>query len=154
MENSDWIALIALALSAYAMWQSQQVAKSQERLTDREVELVRQQLEKNKIEERNSKTANVSARLYKVAKNDWRLKIFNKGPSIANNVSCSSADIENSMFSASSFSTKLPLAKMEQGDSVEINAFVHLQSPSKETVILTWDDASGSNQSKEVEVTL
>ena len=154
MTFSDILALLALLISAYVAIQTRNASKSQAALTDREVALVRLQLENAQRDERTSKTADVAARLYKVGKNDWRLKIFNRGPSIAENVNCSIEGSDSTLFSASSFADKLPLARMEKGDSVEITAFVHLQSRSKEVVILTWDDSSGVNHTKSVEVTL
>jgi hypothetical protein len=128
--------------------------KSQQRLTDREVELVRQQLDNSQRAQRESKQANVSARLYNIGNNSWKLRVFNKGPAVATNVDVEPQLAVGSMFSVDWLKKKLPMAQMDKGDSVEILAHVHLGTPAKETIILRWDDPSGLGQRKEVEVTL
>jgi len=154
MNYSDIIALAALLLSAIAIWQSRSAQASQERLTTREIELVRQQLEHLKRDERLWKTADVSARLYKVGKNDWRLRVFNKGPALAENVMVKILETEKSLFSEDWIKQKMPMSRMEKGDSVDIHAFVHMQSNLKENLELVWDDPSESNRRKTVEVSI
>ncbi|MGX9353301.1 hypothetical protein ACS3QZ_19060 [Shimia sp. W99] len=154
MESSDYIALGALLLSFVAIWQTRKGQKSQERLTDREVELVRRQLAEFENIERASKEANVSARLYSSSKNNWKLRIFNTGPADACNVDVEIVLSEGSMLSKKWLEAKLPLKVMEKGASVDINAFVHLGSAAKEEILIKWDDPSGKSRVKRVEVTL
>jgi hypothetical protein len=154
MDASEYIAILALLLSGIAVWQTNVGQKSQEPLTDREIELIRRQLSKFEQDERASKEANVSAKLYKVSKNNWKLRVFNRGPAEARNVGVELTRAEGSMFSPDWIAEKLPLKTMEKGASVDITAFVHMGSASKEEIRIKWDDPSESNRTKTVEVTI
>lgn len=154
MELSDFSALAALVLSIIAIWQTRSAQKSQEGLTTREIQLVRHQLADYEKAERAEKEANVSARLYKVGKSDWKLRVFNKGPAEARNVDVEVCVPEGSMFSQEWIAQKLPIKVMEKGENVDITAFVHLGSAYKEEIILKWDDHSENGRRKAVEVTI
>ncbi|WP_146348449.1 hypothetical protein [Falsiphaeobacter marinintestinus] len=154
IQTSDVIALVALLVSGLSFWQARSGQRSQERLTDREVQLVRHQLSQFERDERASKEANVSAKLFKVDKNVWKLRVFNRGPAEARNVNVSPITSEGSMFPESSISQKLPMQVMEKDSSVDINAFPHFGSALKETIQISWDDASSANRTKDIEVTV
>lgn len=148
------LAFFALAVSAYAVLEAKKASSSQARLTDREVELVRQQLEKARREAREEKTADVSARLYKVATSKWRLKVFNKGPAVAENVHLELDDPQKSCVLLSDIEAKLPLKRMEKGGSVEISAAVSFGTSPKEEITVFWDDPDSAEKSKRIEITL
>lgn len=154
MNISDAASLIALALSAVAIFQTYRANKDQSRLTDREVELVRRQLDQLERDDRASKTADISARIYKESKNNWKLRIANKGPAVAENVYLNILAADRSMFNENFISDKLPMKRMEKGDSVDITAIITSGTNIKEEVELCWDDPSEVGKKKKVEVSI
>lgn len=150
---ANLMAAFALVISAAALAHSVRQGRRQHGLTLRETEYVRLLLAKEHREAKLAETASLSARLYMSGKSDWRLKVFNRGPGMARNVRLA-FDTENSLFSESWVEDKFPMEKMEAQQSVEILAFPHLQSRSKEDITLMWDDDSGSERSNIVTVTI
>ena len=126
--------------------------KLSEDLVRHELELAKIQLTRVRDESQAEKKAVVSARLYKGEKGH-RVRVFNAGPSEARNVRLL-LDENNQLVSQEAIGDKLPLDKMERGQSVDFWAFVHLQSPTKEYLTISWDDASGDGQTNKVELTV
>ncbi|MDO6456517.1 hypothetical protein Q4560_06850 [Celeribacter halophilus] len=153
MTFSDWIALGALTVSGLTFWQTRTALQKQNNLSDREIELIRIQLSKSYDEHAKSKKANVSARMFKIDKTTWRVRIFNSGQAEATNVRLL-LDDQNQMVSTGMISGKFPMTKLESGQSVDINAIVHMQTPPKETLRIRWDDESGLNRENTTEITI
>jgi hypothetical protein len=149
---SELISFFALCVSAFAIWQTHKLASKAERLSEQEVELVRQQLAANRRSAIEEKQANVSARAFKEGKS-WKVRVFNAGPSEAKNVRLL-LDEQNHLVEVNAVEGKFPMARMEKGQAVDLWAFVHMSSPRKETLIIQWDDAAGTNRENRVEITL
>ena len=150
--TSDIIAVVALFISAWALWDSRRLNRSSLRLSEQEIELVRHQLTSMRLSVEQDKRANVSARMYKEGKN-WRVRVFNSGPSDARNVRLI-LDENNYLVTESAINGKLPLERMEKGQSVDFWARVHMSSPTKEAVLIKWDDAAGIDRETRVEITI
>ena len=128
MEISDVIAGLALLVSASALLVTLRSFKSESRLTDREIELVRIQIQQARGEAKREKTASVSARLNRIDKANWRLRVFNTGPAIARNVRLL-LDDQNHVVEECFANDKFPMSKLEKGQSVDLAAVVHMQTP-------------------------
>ncbi len=150
---TNLISSLAVVVSIVALFVTLRSTRASERLSEREIELVRFQLTKARREIEDEKRASVSARLYKVDKSNWRLKVYNQGPAEAKNVRIVLNE-QNQLIDARSASEKFPMTRLEVGQSVEMNAYVHLASPSKEWIVLNWDDASGIDRENRLEITL
>lgn len=96
--------------------------------------------------------ANVFARAFREGK-DWKVKVSNAGPSEAKNVRLV-LDDQNHLVSENAVKGKFPMDRMEKGQSVDFWVFVHISSPRKETLMIQWDDSSGANREKRIEITL
>lgn len=150
---SNIIALIAVLVSIISMILTLKSTRASERLSEREIELVRFQLQKAQRDFENEKKADVSARLYKVDRTTWRLRVYNNGPAEANNVRLI-LDEQNEIVTVGACSGKFPMARMERHQSVDIFTAVHMGSPRKEWLCITWDDSSGIDRVNKVEITL
>ncbi len=146
------LALCALAVSVYAVYQTQRLNRRQAQLIDREAELTRLLTHQADRQISSENIASISARTYNDGKN-WKLRIFNSGNGAAHGVTIV-LDDKNQFISQAEVDRKFPMKKMEPGQSVNLNMFVHMQSPSKESIVLTWKDASSENRKNEVEITL
>ena len=149
---SDLIALLAMLASLFALWQTHKIAARSDRLTEQEIELIRQQLASNRQLAIEEKLANVSARMFKDGKT-WRVRVFNAGPSEARNVRLLLTD-SNYLVCQNAIHGKFPMERMEKGQSVDFWAIVTQSSPNKESLTIQWDDSSGLNRKNTVEITI
>jgi hypothetical protein len=97
------------------------------------------------------KKAEISANLYQRGKNDYRLKVFNKGKGGAKNVRI--VDLDNkddSLLMADEIREKFPLPILEQHQSVDLIACVTLGSHLRTHIKLLWDDETGADHEKEL----
>ena len=152
MDVSNIIAILALLLVAYSVFDGKRSSKAAIELIHREIELAKIQLSKAAIEVEADKKADVSARIFQEGKNS-RVRVFNRGPSEARNVQLVLGE-HNSIVTLQSFSGKLPMERMENGQSVDGHAHVHLSSPRKEKLTIQWDDDSSANRRTIVELTI
>ncbi len=112
---------------------------------------MRQQLAANRRSANEEKQANVSARAFKEGKS-WKVRVFNAGPSEAKNVRLL-LDDQNHVVEVNAVEGKFPMARMEKGQGVDLWACVHNSSSRKETLIIQWYDAAGTNRENRVEIT-
>lgn len=150
---ANLIASVAALISIVSLFVTLRSTRASERLSEREIELVRFQLGKAQREVEDEKRANVSARLYKVRQSDWRLKVYNSGPAEAKNVRII-LDDQNQIVSSGAVAEKFPMERLERGQNVDIFTAVHMGSPSKEWLRLTWDDPSGIDRENRIEIIL
>lgn len=153
MDITDYFTGISVLIASAALFFTLKNNRSQSRLTDREVELVRIQIDQAKQLNNKEKTASVSARLYKTDKTNWKLRVYNQGPSTAKNVRII-LDEQNQIVEESTVRSKFPMSKMENSQSVDLVAFVHMQTNPKEWLRIQWDDAAQMDNENCVEITL
>jgi hypothetical protein len=150
---SDYIAGAALIVSVIAYWDGRRVSRNSQRLFEQEVELLRGQVSAMRLATRQEREAKVSAKMYKEGKSSWRVRIYNAGPADARNVRVV-LDDQNSLVTNDAIREKFPMDKLEKGQSVDVYALVHMQSPSKEYLLIRWDDSVGVDRENRVEITL
>lgn len=153
VDLSDIIALLALGLSAYAMKKTIKFNKRQNEFIETNDKLNQLLLKKENQDAIHQKKADISANFIKIGKNNHRLKIFNKGKSTARNVRIEFPE-GNEILINSDIHNKFPIPILEQHQSVELIAAIFLQSPSRMTIKLIWDDESGKDNEKELSPTV
>lgn len=137
--SSDAIAVIALAVSAFAAWQTSRFNARQKSLIESQERLNKLLLEKEQQDITSSSKADLGAAIVKLGNSNYRLKIWNKGKTAARNVSVSFPD-GNELVDDRDLSEKFPLERLDTYQSVELLAFVGIDTKSKHTVILGWSD--------------
>jgi len=143
---SDVVAIMALAFSGYAIWITSKFNKRQLSLIDSQEQLNKRLLERGDSEAIEARKADVGASLVKLGSSRYRLKVFNKGKAVARDVRIEFPN-GNDIVPDAEIADKFPMEIMEQHQSVDLIAAVHLMTPRKHTVTLRWaDDYSDSNE--------
>jgi len=137
---SDAIAGSALCLSVYTIWRQHGLDKLNRRLSALLIE-------KEEEETRSAKRADISANFVKVGKNDYRLRVYNRGKGIAKNVTLRVISGE-SLLSSSDLQTKFPFPSLQPHQSVDVLASVSLGSERRVTLHITWDDPAGGGEAE------
>ncbi|UKE74485.1 hypothetical protein [Xanthomonas graminis] len=151
--TGDVIAVAAFLLSAYATWKTYQFNEKQKGLIESQERLNKLLLEKEAGEASNTKRADLGANFIKLGGNQYRLKIFNKGKSVARNVSIEFPE-GNDCLIDSDIEAKFPLERMDPHQSVELIAAVHMETKSKQVIKLYWSDDHAENNEKLVYPTI
>lgn len=141
--GSAIIAFIALLVSVVSMHKTNKFSSTADRLN-------RILIEKEQAEGLSSKKADISANLVKISKNDYRLKVFNRGKGVARNVQLVDLNSDESMLIASEIERKFPVPILDPHQSVDIIVAVFLSANPRAHIKIMWDDDTGSNHEKEL----
>jgi hypothetical protein len=138
------VALAALVVSVISLRKTNKFGATTDRLNQ-------MLIERETSENLTAKKADVSANLYMRGKNDYRLKVFNKGKGTARNVRLTDLDgKDDSLLLPDEIRQKFPLPILEQHQSVDLIAAVSLGSHLRTHIKLQWDDESGQDHEKEL----
>lgn len=138
------VALAALIVAVISLRKTNEFGATTDRLN-------RILIEKEEAESVSEKKADLSANLYQCGKDDYRLKVFNKGKGRALNVRLIDLhDEERSLLMSSDISHKFPHPILDQHQSVELIAVVSLSSTLRTHIKLIWDDETGKDHEKEL----
>lgn len=137
------VAFVALIVSVISIHKTNKFGETTDRLN-------RLLIEREKADGLTLKQADLSANIIKVGKSNYRLKIFNRGKSVAKNVKLIDMDKDNTALIASEIQRKFPVPILEQHQSVELVATVDLGSGPRIDIKLVWDDDTGKNNEKEL----
>lgn len=146
---SDVAAIAALAISIWTAVKTDRFNKRQTAFEATNERLNLMLIEKETEENQAQKRADVSANFYQSGKNNYRLKVFNKGQGTAKNVMFYVID-DCDLFIENDIERKFPVPILEQHQSVELIAAVSMGSPSRAHIKLTWDDETGNGHEKEL----
>ena len=149
----DVIAGAALLLSAYAMWRTRGISRKQERVLELEQRVHELTLEREARQTAAAEKADVSCSIVRLGSSRFRLKVFNRGKAAAQNVEISFPHGYDLVLEQD-VARKFPMRALEPGQSVGLAAVVHMQTDPKHLVHLRWKNADGSEEQKEVEVTI
>lgn len=150
---SESIAVIALLLSSYAIWQTKLFHKRQDSLGESQ-EKLNNLLSQQVLDEKESgEKADLVAYLKKEERNNYKLHIHNQGSATAKNVRFIYSE-EDGIFIASDVASKFPLEILNKGQTVKLIAAITMESKSKLAVTLIWDDDARENYEEESIVTL
>jgi len=144
---------LALAVSMYAVWITSRFNAQQKKLMETQEELNRLLLEKEQSGNTNEKKADLGASIVKIGTGKRRLKIWNKGKSIARNIQIEFPE-GNEFVVPSELETKLPLESLEQHQSFELIAFAHMGMKPKHTIKLMWSDDFSDKNDKTTQIIL
>jgi len=150
---SDLIAIIALALSGYAILTTSKFNKRQLSLIETQEQLNKRLLEQGESDALAARKADVGASFVKLGGSKYRIKVFNKGKAPARNVMIEFPEGESPV-PQSEIRDKFPMEVLEQHQSVDLIAAVSMGTPSKLTAILKWADDHAENNEKTVYLTL
>ena len=143
--------LVSLVIAAVSLIRTRKVAVEQLRLDQITADLAKKQLEQIEQQEGINKLPSLTVTMGKIGKN-WKLVIANRGNGSAHNldfelINCS----DNPFFNAES---KLPHPELRSGQRIKLGASIHMQSPSKYHLKISYNDADGAAHSEDHHVTL
>lgn len=149
IDAGDIVAALALIIAIYSAWTTARFNKRQTEFQETADRLNQLLVEKESAETVAQKKADLSANFYKAGKNNYRLKVFNRGKGQATNVRFEVLD-DADLFMDNDIARKFPAPIMEQHAVVELIAAIHMGSASRVHIRLTWDDETGEGHSKEL----
>lgn len=135
-------AFVALFVSAISLHKSNKFGETADRLN-------RLLIEREQAETVASKKADLSANIVQVGRTNYRLKVFNRGKSIARNVRLIDLASDNSLLITDELQRKFPVHVLEQHQSVELIVAVSNSSGLQIHIKLIWDDETGKDYEKE-----
>ena len=150
---SEFLATVALLLSAYATWKTLKFNERQKSLIESQELLNQRLLAREDTEQRVGKQAEMGATFVKIGSSSYRLKIWNKGKSAARNVRIEFPD-GNDCFIESDVQSKFPLEVLEPHQFVELIAAVGIDTKRKHTISLLWSDELQTHNQKTLYPTL
>lgn len=141
---------IAIILSIISFCDSRKANKLKDRLTLVEKTLKEYELEEKENERLEKTKACVEARIVRISKGNYKLKVWNSGKATAYNVDFQLPEECNGMVIRSI----VPFEFLESGKSFEEIFLVSFQTPSKLIIITTWVDEHGNPYLKEQMVSI
>jgi len=142
MQASDIIALFALGFTLISIVYTISVDVRNRKIVKIQTELNERLLAKEIEDEKKKDKAEVNANFFKNFNDDWTLKIFNKGNSIARNVSWEIVGDDPEWF----FNDNVfPLEILNPNQSIDIHVSVFLNSKPKTKIRIKWSDNSSEN---------
>lgn len=137
------VSVIALIKSNRSLGVKVQLSEMQEQLINYELAIKRYEYEKMQACEQ--KKACVEARIINIAKNKYKLKVWNSGDIKVYNVNVTIP----AEYSITIMKGKMPFEYLEPGNSFEENVIVHMGSARKFKINITWEDKQGNRGSNE-----
>lgn len=146
ISTSDVIAGLALLLSGFSAWKTIQFNSRQKSLIESQEKLNLRLIKREDAEAKDEKKADLGTSFLKLGNNRYRLKVWNKGKSVARNVRIEFPE-GNDCILESEISQKFPLEVLERHHSVELIAVVGMSTKPKHVIKLIWsDDHSNHNE--------
>lgn len=139
------IPIAAFLLSFIALIKSNRVTKIEGKLKEYDLKLKEYELQKIEEEKNKKEEACVEARIVKISKGKYKIKIWNSGQAIAYNVDY---DIPNE-YQIILAKRVTPFELLPPGQNFEEYVIIHMQSESKYKVVTSWQDEDGNEFSKE-----
>lgn len=149
LSASDVVAMLALVVAGWSAFQTGRFNKRQNEFAETAERLNQLLIAREAAETEQQAKADVSANFVKIGKNDYRLKVFNRGLGVAHNVQLEML-AGGELVGDSELRDKFPLPKLERQQYVDVLTRVHMGSPRRAHVKLSWDDEAGGGQQKEL----
>ena len=142
--------IVAIILSVLSYVDSRKTNKFQQRLSLLEEKLKTYELEEKEKERAEATIACVEARIVRLTRNNYKMKVWNSGRATALDVNFEVPDELDRLVTKD----KVPYEYLESNKSFEEHVIVYDQMPRKFTVITRWTDDNGNKCSKEQIVTI
>lgn len=146
---SDIAAVLALIVAIWSAVQTGRFNRRQNEFASTAERLNQLLIARETADTEQQRRAEVSANFVKIGKRNHRLKVFNRGAGVARNVRLELLS-GGDLLADDELHEKFPVPAMEQHQTVELLAFVHLHSPRRCHVRLHWDDDIKEGQQKEL----
>lgn len=146
---SDGAALFALAVAIWSAVQTGRFNRRQNEFSETAERLNQLLIEREAAEKSGAQKADVSANFVKISKNDYRLKVFNRGPAGARNVRLEMLTGEE-LVGKRELAQKFPFPSLERQQHVDVLVCMTLGSPRRAHMRLTWDDDAEQDRSSEI----
>ncbi len=153
IQIGDILTLIAVLLSAYAVLTTSRFNRRQLSLIKTQEELNKLLLEQGHTEAQALLKADVGANFVKIGRGAYRLKIFNKGKSVAKNVRIEFPDGDDPL-PLDELNSKFPMETLECHQSVDLVVAVHFETKMKHKIRLMWEDEISTDNEKTSFLTL
>ncbi|MBS3949172.1 MAG: hypothetical protein KGZ53_00675 [Peptococcaceae bacterium] len=153
IEPGDIIAGLAFLFSIYATVKTIQFNNRQQSLIESQEKLNNLLLEKEAADSAGERQANLCAAFIRLGSSKYRLKIWNKGKSVARNVSLEFPE-GNDVLMEGDIKEKFPLEVLDTHQSVELIAVIHMGTKPKHAIRLIWSDEYSERNEKLVYATL
>ena len=139
------ISALSLLVAIISIMKSSKAQKLQNKVNEIELKLKEYELDKVTKEKEAANSALVQARIIRMGKGNYRLKIWNSGGGTAHNVTAKFEDDPNIIVMDLD---KLPFEELEPNKSFELILIVHFGSAHKAKVLTEWDNTDGAHHSK------
>ncbi|SDH44045.1 hypothetical protein [Desulfosporosinus hippei] len=139
------IPFVALGLSIVSFKDSRKANKVRDRLSELEEKIKKYELEEKEKEREEATKACVEARIIKISKGNYKMKVWNSGKATAYNVDFTIPQECKGMI----WRDKVPYEFLESGKNFEEHVLVHFGTPEKFKLTTTWTDEQGTSYSKE-----
>lgn len=139
----DWggltISGISLLVAILSLIKSSKTQNLQYKINKLEYELKQYELDKLKAEKADSNKAYVEARIYNIAKGRYKMKVWNSGDIVANNVTVIPDEGANLIM----LEDMLPFEELAPGKSFDIPIVVPLGTARKFFITTKWNESDG-----------
>jgi hypothetical protein len=149
LDLSDVAAFLALGVAIWSAVQTGRFNRRQTEFSDTAQRLNELLIAREAADTAQRRQADVSASFTKIGRNDYRFKVYNRGPGTARNVRVAFA-VGGEVLVSGELADKFPLPMLEQHHHVDLLCLVHLQSPRRAELSLEWDDESGTDRRKDL----
>jgi len=139
------ISALSLMVAIISIMKSSKTQKLQNKVNELELKLKEYELDKVTKEKEAANSALVQARIIRMGKGNYRLKIWNSGGGTAHNVTVKFEDDPNIIVMDLD---KLPFEELEPNKNFELILIVYFGSARKAKVLTEWDNTDGSHHSK------
>ena len=139
------ISAVSLAFAAISFFMSIKAQRLQNKVNELELRIKEFELSEIEKAEEEKNNSCVEARMVRISKGKYRLKVWNSGNTRVSNIT---AKIPQE-YGIVLFDDKMPYEFLEPQKGFEVVAVIHNGSSSKFLIITEWTDKDGNPQKKE-----
>lgn len=140
------IAAISLIIAVISLHRSSKAQKLQNEINRLELKIKQRELAELKKQEVEANTSCVEARIVKMGRGQYRMKVWNSGKVTVTNVNAKFVDNPRIiMFD----DEKMPFEELEPQKGFELALLTHAGSSRKVKIQTEWNDDKGNNHSKQ-----
>lgn len=133
------IPILSFIFSGIALYHSNKSRQTEEKLKNFELYIKEHEAKQIESLQNIPSNPNIEARVYKISKGNYKIKIWNSGKATAHNVSASIPEKYNVII----MRDKFPYEYLKPNDSFEANVVYHMGSSSKFEIKTVWENENG-----------